>query len=129
MPFAFRPRYLFAALFLLLVEILIAVYVRDSVVRPYGGDFLVVILIYCVGRAFLNLSVAAVAAATLLFSFAVEIGQYFSLVDRLGLSGNRLAAIVIGTGFSWGDLLAYTLGVGTVIGVERWRAGRRSDLD
>ena len=118
MLLTFRRRYLIAAAFLLLVEICIALYVRDSLVRPYGGDFLVVILIYCVGRAFLNWSVTAVAVATLLFSFAVEIGQYYSLVDRLGLRGNRLAEIVIGVGFSWGDLLAYTLGIAAVIVVE-----------
>ena len=118
MLLTFRRRYLIAAAFLLLVEICIALYVRDSLVRPYGGDFLVVILIYCVGRAFLNWSVTAVAVATLLFSFAVEIGQYYSLVDRLGLRGNRLAEVVIGVGFSWGDLLAYTLGIAAVIVVE-----------
>ena len=118
MLLTFRLRYLIAAAFLLLVEICIALYVRDSLVRPYGGDFLVVILIYCVGRAFLNWSVTAVAVATLLFSFAVEIGQYYSLVDRLGLRGNRLAEVVIGVGFSWGDLLAYTLGIAAVIVVE-----------
>jgi len=29
----------------------------------------------------------------------------------LGLTGNRLAEIVIGTGFSWWDMVAYTLGI------------------
>ena len=125
----FRPRYLLAAVLLLLVELWIALYVRDRLVRPYGGDFLVVILIYCVGRAFVRWSVLAVAIATLLFSFAVEIGQYYSLVDRLGLRGNRAAEIVIGMGFSWGDLLAYTLGIAVVVLVE-WRRGAcRSDPD
>ena len=129
MLLTFRRRYLIAAAFLLLVEICIALYVRDSLVRPYGGDFLVVILIYCVGRAFLNWSVTAVAVATLLFSFAVEIGQYYSLVDRLGLRGNRLAEIVIGVGFSWGDLLAYTLGIAAVIVVEYRSRLLGSDAD
>ena len=129
MILTFRRRYLFAAVLLLLVEICIALYVRDSLVRPYGGDFLVVILIYCVGRAVLNWSVTAVAIATLLFSFAVEIGQYYSLVDRLGLRGNRLAEIVIGTGFSWGDLLAYTLGILAVFLVEQRAGLLGSDAD
>ena len=129
MLLTFRRRYLIAAAFLLLVEICIALYVRDNLVRPYGGDFLVVILIYCVGRAFLNWSVTAVAVATLLFSFAVEIGQYYSLVDRLGLRGNRLAEIVIGVGFSWGDLLAYTLGIAAVIVVEYRSRLLGSDAD
>ena len=129
MLLTFRPRYLLAAFVLLIVEVGIALYVRDSLIRPYGGDFLVVILIYCVGRAFLDWSVTAVAVATLLFSFAVEIGQYFSLVDRLGLRGNRLAEIVIGTGFSWGDLLAYTLGIATVVWAEYRGKLHGSDAD
>lgn len=51
-----------------------------------------------------------IAIGVLLFSYAVEIGQYYDLVGMLGLRGNRFAEIVIGTGFTWTDMLAYTLG-------------------
>ncbi len=55
----------------------------------------------------------------LLFSLSVEIGQYYDLVGILGLRGNRFAEIVIGTGFSRIDMLAYTFGAITVYLWER----------
>ncbi|WP_116125853.1 DUF2809 domain-containing protein [Lewinella sp. IMCC34183] len=121
----FRPVYLALTGVLLLVETLIALYVRDAFLRPYGGDFLVVILIYYFLRSFLTWSPAVVAWVTLAIAFTVEIGQAFQLVDLLGLSGNRLAEIVIGTGFSWLDMLMYALGVAAAYLLDRWwRRGR-----
>lgn len=112
--FTFRKKYFFLTILLLVVEVLIALFVRDRFIRPYGGDFLVVILIYCFLRTFINQSPLRIAIITLVFSFLVEFGQYFKMVEVLGLKGNRFAEIVIGTGYSNYDLLAYTLGVITV---------------
>ena len=92
---------------------LIALYVRDAVVRPHGGNFLVVMLIYCFLRTFVDRPPLTLALATLAFAFAVEFAQLFHLVDLLGLKGNRPAETVIGTGFSLLDLLAYVLGPAT----------------
>jgi len=55
-----------------------------------------------------------IAWSVLIFAYAVEIAQYFNIVGLLGLSGNRSAEIIIGTSFSWEDMLAYTLGVALV---------------
>jgi hypothetical protein len=35
------------------------------------------------------------------------------------LNESEVARVVIGVGFDWGDMLAYTLGALTVLGVER----------
>jgi len=107
----FNQRYFLYAVLLFIIEVLIALYVNDSIIRPYGGDFLVVILIYYFVRAFLKRSPLQIALGVLLFAYTVEILQYFKIVNLLGLEGNRLAEIIIGTGFSWWDMLAYTLGV------------------
>ena len=119
-------KYLAAAALLLLVEIFIALRVHDRWIRPHGGDVLVVILIYCSLRAFLNLPVVPTALGVLAFSFLVETLQYFHLVARLGLEHNRFAAIVIGSSFEWLDLVSYTLGVAMVLGYERRGGGWRS---
>ena len=50
----FNPRYFLVAVALFITEVLIALYVRDDFIRPYVGDFLVVILVYCAGRALLK---------------------------------------------------------------------------
>ncbi len=95
---------------LLIVLVLIALFVRDRFIRPVFGDFLVVIFMYYAVASFINMSKIWLALGVLFFAYAVEIGQYYNLVYHLGLKGNRLAEVVIGMGFTWTDMLAYTLG-------------------
>ena len=115
----FSFRYFLFALILFLVEVFIALYVHDGFIRPYVGDYLVVILIYYAVRTFIKISPVKLAIGVLLFSYVIEVLQFFNIVDRLGLSNNKLAKTVIGYGFEWIDLLAYTLGVVTVLIMER----------
>jgi hypothetical protein len=110
------------------VEVLIAIYVKDAIIRPYGGDFLVVILMYCCVRAVFNVGVKWAAVGVLLFAFLIEGLQYIHIVDRLGLQNHQLARTVIGVGFEWFDLLAYTLGVIFIIVIESMRLGVHSVL-
>ena len=113
--FKFNLKYFLFAITLFIVEVLIALYVRDSIIRPYGGDYLVVMLIYCSVRSFINIRPIKLAIAVLLFSYCIETLQYFKLIDRIGLADNEIAKTVIGYGFSWLDILAYTLGIITIL--------------
>jgi len=115
----FNRKYLLGAVLIFFVEVIIALYVRDDIIRPYGGDFLVVILIYCFVRAFTKLSAIETSISVLIFSFLIEVLQLIGIVDILGLRGVRIAEIVIGTGFSWLDLLAYTLGILFIYFIDR----------
>jgi hypothetical protein len=103
------------------VEVLIALYVHDQIIRPYFGDLLVVILIYCFIKSFLRTKVFPTAIFVLLFAFAVEMLQYLNIVEVLGLQNNRLARTVIGTSFEWIDILAYISGILIVVLVEKAR--------
>lgn len=123
--FRFHLRFFGLTVFLFIVEVLIALYVRDNFVRPYVGDYLVVMLIYCAVRSFIKGNPVKIAIAVLLFAYLVEVLQYFRIVDRLGLAGNQLAKTVIGYGFEWGDMLAYTLGVLTILLIERVKMKRK----
>ena len=116
--FQINVRYLLLTILLFLTEVFIALCVRDDFIRPHFGDFLVVILIYCFLKSFFNITSWKLAVATLLFSYLVEILQYFRIVEKLGLSHSTFAKVVIGTSFSWIDLLAYTLGIAFVLIVE-----------
>lgn len=121
----FRKTYFFLTILLLLTEILIAVFVKDRFIRPYFGDYLVVILIYCFLRAFFSISVTAAAIAVLLFSCIIEITQYFHLVEHLGLRESKVARAILGWSFAWSDLVAYTLGIITVLLMEKLFGARR----
>jgi hypothetical protein len=70
--FRFNRTYGILTLLLLVTEIVIALYVHDAIIRPYIGDLLVVILIYCCMRCFARIPVTPAAAATLAFAICIE---------------------------------------------------------
>ena len=117
----FNPRYFLYAIILFVTEILIAIFAHDPIIRPYVGDVLVVMLIYCAVKAFLNTPVVATAIWVLIFSYVIETLQYFHLVKLLGLQHSSLAKTVIGTDFAWTDILAYTIGIAIVLFAEKKR--------
>jgi Protein of unknown function (DUF2809) len=80
---------------------------------------LVVILVYCFVKSFVSTRTVPTAVAVLLFSFFIETLQYLKIVNILGLQQNKLARIIIGTSFSWTDIFMYTIGIGTVIFIEK----------
>ena len=123
--YRFNKKYFLFAFILFVVEVFIAIFVRDAFVRPYVVDYVVVIFIYCSVRAVMNASIFKVAIAVLLFSYTIEVLQYFQIVNRLGLQQNIIAKTVIGYGFEWLDLLAYTLGIITVLILERPKMANR----
>jgi len=111
--------YLVLTILLFATEILIALYSHNSILRAYIGDVLVVILIYCFVKSFFDTPVVKTAIGVLLFSYLVEALQYFKIVNRFGLQDYKLARIVIGTSFSWIDILSYTAGILIVLIAER----------
>lgn len=117
----FAPFYFIAALLLFITEVLIALFVHDQFIRPYIGDFLVVILIYCFVKSFLNTPVVPTAIGVLIFAYTVELLQYFRIVEVLGLQHSRAARIIIGSSFEWQDMLAYAMGILIVVLVEKRR--------
>ena len=120
----FNRKYFVVAVVIFFIEILIAVFVHDRFIRPYVGDVLVVILIYCFVKSFLDLPVLPTALAVLLFSFAIETLQYYEIVNRLGLQDSTIASTVIGNSFAWIDVLAYIIGIILVLCFEFGRGKR-----
>jgi len=102
-----------------LAEVCIALFVNDSIIRPYGGDVLVVIMIYYFVKAFIATKPLYICTGTLLFAYAIEVAQYFRMVEILGVQDNRLLSTVLGSSFSWGDMIAYTIGILVCYLIER----------
>ncbi|MDU1904541.1 MAG: DUF2809 domain-containing protein [Dysgonomonas sp.] len=115
--FDFKSFLVFLLIFV--TEVLIALFVNDSIIRPYGGDVLVVILMYYFVKSFIRIKPLYLALGVLLFAYAIEIGQYFNLVEVLGMQENKIMRIVIGSSFSWGDMLAYTVGAVICLLIDR----------
>ena len=111
-----RIKYGITFLFLLLVEVLIALYVHDNFIRPYIGDVLVVIVIYCFVRIWIPEKCRLLPLYVFLFAAAVEGLQYFNLVSVLGLEENVFMRVLLGSVFDWKDILCYGIGC-AVLGV------------
>ena len=106
----FHRYYALAAAILFAVEVFIALFVRDTFVRPILGDVLAVMLVYCGLLSIIRLPRLLAASLAFLVGVMVEIAQYLDALTLLGWEGNPVARIVLGTTFSWGDIVAYAIG-------------------
>lgn len=121
-----QPFYFFAALILFLSEIYIAIYVNDAFIRPFFGDFLATILVYCFLRM-LSVSKAASLGLALGISFGIEFLQYIHFLDWFGLGQFKIIRIILGSSFSWTDIWAYSLGGITAFSLDASKDIRRED--
>jgi len=123
-----RLGYLLAAVSIFLIELLIALFVRDNFIRPYVGDMLVVVLIYTFLRSFFPEKPRLLPLYVFLFAALVEGVQGIRIVELLGLSDNRFFSVLIGTTFDWKDIACY--GVGCLLtGLwEIWRWKMRTSV-
>jgi len=119
----FNLKYFSLAVALFLTEVVIELYVHDNFVRPYIGDLLVVILLYCMVKSILNTPVLITAISVLIFSYLIETLQYLNLTKMMGLENSYTAKILLGNYFAWGDILAYTAGILIVLIFERKQLG------
>lgn len=119
-----RIKYLIVFLVLMAVETYIAVNVHDQFIRPYIGDVLVVIVLYCFVRMIVPDGIRYLPLYLFLFAVLVEVGQYFNMAAFLGLENNRFAKIILGSTFDWKDIGCYGAGCLILWGWERWKFRR-----
>lgn len=108
-----KQRMLYAVLFsiIMLIEIYIALFVRDDFIRPYIGDMLVTALICCFCRVLIPQGARSILPIyVFVFAAIIEICQYVDLVKLLGLDGSLFTSVVFGRTFSVYDLLCYAVG-------------------
>lgn len=114
----FNRNYFGLTILIFTIEVLIALFVHDAFIRPYFGDVLVVILMYCFIKSFVSLPVFSVALSVLAFAFLIEILQGCNIVTKIGLGKSKLANVVIGNSFSWMDFITYSAGFLIIIVTE-----------
>lgn len=114
----FNKVHFFLFLFLLIIEACIAYFLKTGFIRHSFGDFLVAILLYSFLKSFLNIKPIHIALFVLLISFSIEFLQLYNLLEKLNLTENKIAKIVLGNTFHINDLIAYTIGIITVLIIE-----------
>lgn len=110
--------YALITLLLFLTETLIAIYLKTGFIRHTVGDFLVVILMYCFLKIFIENHHFKIAISILVFAFIIEFLQLTNYLQLFNLQHNYLAKLILGSTFHISDLVAYTLGIITVIALE-----------
>lgn len=127
MTFYFAKKYLLNTIFFFFVEVCIALFVNDKLIRPFVGDVLVVVLIYCFLRIFLQVDYWKIALGSLIFACSIEILQYFDYVKLLGLENNRVLSVAMGRTFELMDFAAYFAGFLLIILIEKLYGRYRTD--
>lgn len=103
-----RIVYLSLSIILFLIELFIALFVHDRFIRPYFGDVLVVILVCSAVRVIFPEKPKLLPIYVFIFAVLVEVSQYLDLAELLG--GGVILSTIIGTSFSWLDILCYFVG-------------------
>ncbi len=114
----FKSTYFVLFIIILLIEVCIAYFLKTGFIRHTFGDFLVVILLYCLLKSFINIKPITMAIIVLFISFIIEFLQLTPFLEWLNLHDNTLAKTVLGSTFHITDLVAYTLGIITIIIAE-----------
>jgi len=76
------------------------------------------LLFYCLIRSFIKVKPLYAALITLLISYTIELLQLINILQTLNLENNILVRTVLGSSFSTGDLVAYTLGCITIYFID-----------
>lgn len=93
-----------------IIEVYIALFVRDNIIRPFIGDALVVGLIYFFIKSFVKKSNRLLAVYIFLFACFIEVAQYFNLISLIHMENSKIAKIIIGSTFDLNDILCYFVG-------------------
>ena len=107
--FGINRWYLLAFFVLLTAIVLIAIY-GTGFIRYHFGDILIIIFIYCFIRSFIRNRMKWLPLAVFIFAVLVEIGQYFHIVEWLGLAHIAFIRIAVGMTFDPWDIVMYFIG-------------------
>lgn len=118
MTFEFKKHYFFWFLLFLAIETAIATFLKTGFIRHTFGDFLIVILLYCLIKSFWNAKSLNVGILVLVIAYGIEFLQLTNFLKALNLSDNRAAQLIFGNTFEVSDLVAYTLGIITGLLIE-----------
>ncbi|WP_233565967.1 MULTISPECIES: DUF2809 domain-containing protein [unclassified Flavobacterium] len=84
------------------------------------GDFLYAVMIYFLMRiAFPDKKSLYIIITALLICYCIEFVQLYQGNWMIELRKTLFGRYVLGQGFLWSDILAYTFGIGAVSSVER----------
>ena len=119
-----RISYGIAFAILFVIEGLIALFVHDAFIRPYVGDVLVMVVLYCLVRIIIPVKYKLLPLYIFFFATVVECLQYLKLVRVLGLESNTFLYVLIGSTFDTKDIMCYGIGF-IILELYDWQIRRK----
>ena len=113
-----RGKYILIFIIIFAIEVIIARYVHDKIIRPYIGDILVVICLYTFSKSIFLDKIKRLSLYVLICAVIVEILQYFNYAQIL-FGDNKIMKTLLGSSFDIKDILCYVMGYLIIILVER----------
>ncbi len=92
--------------------------VHDRFIRPFGGDVIVVSVVYFFVRSFIPVKISLLPMYVFIFAVIIETLQYFNFIELIELENIRFFHTVLGTSFSWIDIGCYVLGCVPLVAYE-----------
>lgn len=106
-----NKKYLTYFIIIFILESFIAIFVKDNFIRPYLGDVLVIILIYCFINIFLKIEIKLLPLYIFIFAVIIELLQYINILKLLNLDNILILKIIIGSTFDIKDIICYFVGM------------------
>ena len=101
-------------------------------INTYLGDALWAVMIYLFTAVLLHdRKPLQIALVSLLFCYLIEISQLYHAPWIDAIRNTRLGGLVLGFGFLWTDIIAYTMGIGVMLAIESlyfWSKKRKSNI-
>lgn len=111
--------YLAATLAAFTAIVIIALFVNDRIVRPYIGDILAAMFLYCIARIFVKKRPPVLLPLyVFLAAVCVELAQLFDVLSLFGIGNNRVLRIVLGGTFDFADIALYFVGAAVMLVVQ-----------
>ena len=107
-------------LFVILAVVALGLLSRKLPVPLWIGDVLWALMVYFMVRMlYIKAPFNKVVIISLLFCFGIEFSQLYQVTWINELRQTMPGRLILGQGFLWGDLLAYTIGVMIGVVVDR----------
>ena len=107
--FLINKKYIIPTLIIFWIEILIAIFFYNNIIRSFVGDVLVIILIYFFLSIFIKTKKIYIWLFCLLFAYIIEFLQFINILKLLDLPRCKILTIILWNTFDRKDLLAYTI--------------------
>jgi len=92
----------------------------------YAGEFLWSMVVYFLIANVFRLSFKTAFISALTFAYVIEVSQLFHPAWLESIRSIKVFALVLGFGFLWSDILAYTLGISLSVVIDRALTSRVS---